>query len=147
MGLLALVAAAVIGLALVLLFLRRARRFVFGYLRNRNITALRALVADYLAGPIALDPAATRVNSIMDQIGWYTFLTSTLAPGTASIEGLGLAPPGVQDDDPRINELFQRGTLLRFGPERYRQIQEFFREQSKRHGSADSPPKPDAGAA
>src|SRR5689334_1084607 len=122
MRLLPVVAAAVLGFALMLLVLRRAPRFVFRYLKKRKLVALRELVADYLAGHIALDPAANRVNRVMDQIGRYTFLTSTLAPGTASIEDLGLAPPGVQDDDPRINELFQRGTLLRFGPERYRQM-------------------------
>jgi hypothetical protein len=144
MRLLPVVAAAVLGLALVLLLLRRVPRLVFRYLKKRKVAALRELVADYLAGHIMLDPAASRVNRIMDQLGRYTFLTSTLAPGTASIEDLGLAPPGVRDDDPRINELFQRGTLLRFGPKRYRQMLEFFRQHESK---GESPPKSDGGAA
>lgn len=147
MHLLPVVAAAALGLVVLLLFLRRAPRLLFGYLQNRSMTALRALVADYVAGRIALDPAATRFNGIMDQIGRYSFFASRLAPGTASIEALTLAPPGVQEDDPRIQELWERGTLVRFGPERYRQMQEWLRQRRERQGSSGSPPSHDPGAA
>jgi hypothetical protein len=141
------VAVLVLGLALLLRFRRAVIAAFFGYLKHREMIALRALVADYLAGRIALDPAATRLNRIMDQIGRYSFFASRLASGTASIEAVALAPPGVREDDPRINELWERGPLIRFGPERYHQMQDWFREQKEHRGSPGSPPSHDAGAA
>jgi len=120
----------VIGLASVVVVARVARRPIFRFLENRNKSAARSVILDYLEGRTPLDSAAARLNPIMDRIGRYHYLSAlALHPRTASLEALSIAPPGYRHDDPRIEELFQRGMYLRMGPEHYHQTQEWLRQQ------------------
>jgi hypothetical protein len=108
---------------------------IIRYRQARTLAAWRALVAEYLAGRISLDPAAAKYNQIEARFHRYGFRATDLQPGGPSyLRSISLAPPGYRVDDPRLDALIEHASLLHFGPQRYAEIRASMRKQREADG-------------
>ena len=85
------------------------------YREGRAIAAGRTIVRRYLAGKDSLELAAHRLADVLRQWDDLAFRNADAPAPTAGsmvIESLGITPPDVAPNDPRVEELFLNAMRL-----------------------------------
>ena len=109
------------------------------YRINRNHEAMRAVVAAYFSGRLALDTAARRLADGMQRdmrLGWAVQPESGEGGGNLTAWSLIWTPAGFSPTDPRMAGLEERTMRYFIGSERFDE----FQKRVERRMRGESPP-------